>query len=42
MNYFTQKYPYKEKQSNFTARPRKGGMRKKPKRIKKYIKSSFS
>ena len=35
MNYFTQKYPYEERQDNLTARRRKRRMRKKPKRIKK-------
>ena len=35
MNYFTQKYPYEERQSNLTTRRKKGRMRKKPKRIKK-------
>jgi hypothetical protein len=35
MNYFTQKYPYEERQGNLTARRRKRHMRKKPKRIKK-------
>ena len=35
MNYFTQKYPYEERQGNLTARRRKRHMRKKPKKIKK-------
>ena len=35
MNYFIQKYPYNERQGNLTAKRRKGGMKKKPKRIKK-------
>ena len=35
MNYFTQKYPYEERQGNLTARRRKRHMRKKPKKLKK-------